>query len=299
MKKTLVAVAALVATGAFAQVTISGVIESAIKSTGGTTTLTGGNNAGSEMSVGVVEDLGNGLKAMGSTTICWNNAQGNGNTGMALGCGLPSAGKSTGTGTIAMTYNNFVGLSSADFGSVKIGQQFSNTFLAASTGDMTGRGIGGTLAGGVQAQVANSLSYASPSFSGVSVAYQQTLDNSSAGYTNYAINYSNGGLNAAYASGKTGSTTEGILGASYDFGVAKLFAGSATSTGSSTATNFGVTVPVGAITLGAQASKDSAAKNQTTLSGTYSLSKRTSVYLVNVASDAAATANYVGIQHKF
>ena len=299
MKKTLVAVAALVATGAFAQVTISGVVESAIKSTGGTTTLTGGNNAGSEMSVSVAEDLGNGLKAIGSTTICWNNAQGNSNPGMALGCGLPTAGKTATPGTIAMTYNNYVGLSSADFGSVKIGQQFSNTFFASAVGDVTGHGIGGSLASGVQGQVANSLNYSSPSFSGVSVAYQQTLDNTAAGYTNYAINYNNGGFSAAYASGKTGTTKESIIGANYDFGVAKLFAGSATATDLSTASNFGVAVPVGAITLAAQASKDGSAKNQTTLSGTYSLSKRTSVYLVNVASDAAATANYVGIQHKF
>ena len=296
MKKTLVAVAALVATGAFAQVTISGVVESAIMSSGGKTSLTGGNNAGSEMSVGVAEDLGNGLKAIGSTTLCWNNAYG---SPKAIGCGLATAGKTSNPGSIGYTYNSYVGLSSAEAGTVKIGQQFSNTFLTAASGDVTGRGIGGTLAGGVQAQVANSLSYTSPSFAGVSVSFQQTIDNSVAGYTNYSINYSNGGLSAGYASGKTGTVTEGIYAASYDFGMAKLFAGAATSTGSASASNFGLSVPFGAITLAAQASKDSAANNQTTLSGTYSLSKRTSVYLVNVASDAAATANYVGVRHNF
>ena len=294
--RTLVAVASLaVISSAFADVTVSGVFETAVSTSGGVRSIIGGTN-GSEISFGVSEDLGNGLKAIASSTLCVSLTQGNkDNT-----CGTPTAGGSATTVTGATnTYNSFIGLSSAEAGTVKIGQQFSNTFLVSAIGDSAGRAaISNYKAGGAQAQVAGALSYTSPSFSGVSVSYQQTLDNSVAGYTNYAINYSNGALTAGYASGKTGSTTEGVFGANYNFGVATIYAGSTTSTGAKTATGYGVSVPFGALTLAVGTSSD-ANGNATQYGVSYNLSKRTSVYAANGVSDTAASTTIVGVRHNF
>ena len=76
MKKTLVAVAALVATGAFAQVSITGVLESTYNFDGASKGVTGGLNGGSEFRLGGSEDLGNGLKADFSWAFLQNHNNG-------------------------------------------------------------------------------------------------------------------------------------------------------------------------------------------------------------------------------
>jgi predicted porin len=68
--RTLVAVAAFAAiTGAHAQVTISGLLDAAVTIDGTNSTLGAGPNGGSEFTLGLNEDLGNGLKAIGAFTI--------------------------------------------------------------------------------------------------------------------------------------------------------------------------------------------------------------------------------------
>jgi predicted porin len=178
------------------------VFETAISNDGKKTSLVSGNNATSEVSVGVSEDLGNGLKAIASTTICFNANTGSNNNGL---CGAPTAGAAT--LTASPVYNQYVGLKSEDFGTLKIGQQFSNTFFASAAGDVFGRGLGGSPVGAAHAQIANSVNYTSPSISGVSVSYQQSLESAAKTYTSYAINYSNGALSAGFASGKLDTTT--------------------------------------------------------------------------------------------
>ena len=298
MKKTLVAVAALVATGAFADVTISGVFEATVATVGGNRTVVKGTNGGSEISFGVSEDLGNGLKAIGSSTLCFNQASGD--KDWTATCGAPTAGQTASAVTSPIAhYNSYVGVSSADAGTVKIGQQFSNTFLVSGIGDTFGRAaVSNYKAGGAQAQIANSLNYVSPSFSGVSVAYQQALDNTVASYTSYAINYTNGALTAGYASGKTGATTEQVFGANYDFGVAKISAGSTTSTGVKTATGYGVAVPFGAVVFAVGTSSDKDG-NATQYGVTYMMSKRTSVYAANGVKDGSPSTTLLGLRHNF
>jgi hypothetical protein len=118
MKKTLVAVAALVATGAFAQVSITGVMESSYNLNGASKGMTVGHNGGSEFRLGGSEDLGNGMKADFVYTLQQNH---------------------NGAGAIT-PYNSYVGLS-GDFGAIKIGRQQSsgrdpgdrNNFLVCST----------------------------------------------------------------------------------------------------------------------------------------------------------------------
>jgi len=77
--------------------------------------------------------------------------------------------------------------------------------------------------------------------------------------------------------------------------------GTTSSTTDQNSSAFGVSVPVGAFTLTAASNKDSTGKTGTTLGATYNLSKRTSVYAVNVdnAYTTSSNGNYIGIRHNF
>jgi hypothetical protein len=286
MKKTLVAVAALVATGAFAQASITGVMDTAIATNDGTTTLGGGAFANTEVYFNASEDLGNGLKAEISYNIT----------------GTPQASTAASSPT---SYNSFIGLS-GDFGSLKLGNPITPFFFATTIADGTGRGGAGDdiIAGDglVGLQVVQSVSYTSPSISGVSLSYLTTLA-AGAGTTSYVLNYATGGFKAAYASIATSGNTDTLLAASYDFGMATLHYGNGTSdAGTNAKTNtIGVTVPFGALTAHAGLQQGDANSVSKYHLG-YALSKRTTAYVLYTdngsgGSDAATT--YVGLKHAF
>jgi hypothetical protein len=107
--RTLVAVAALADfSGAYAQVTISGVVEAAVVADGTTTTLGNGFNGGSEFTLGLNEDLGNGLNAVGEITLITP----------AIGASIGAAAGVLPNENGVNTYNSFVGVSGV-FGSLK------------------------------------------------------------------------------------------------------------------------------------------------------------------------------------
>jgi predicted porin len=112
------------------------------------------------------------------------------------------------------------------------------------------------------------------------------------------LSYATGGLSVSYAS-NTEDTQKAIngIGASYDFGMAKVFVSSLTQSGATDATGYGVSVPVGAATLIASASSKGTADNYT-LVGKYNLSKRTLAYFQNASASKAIT-NSIGIMHTF
>ena len=87
------------------------------------------------------------------------------------------------------------------------------------------------------------------------------------------------------------------MGASYDFGMAKVFVSSKTQSLVTDATGYGVSVPMGAATLIASASSQGTADNYT-LVGKYNLSKRTVAYFQNASASKAIT-NSIGIMHTF
>ncbi len=276
MKKTLVAVAALVATGAFAQVSITGVMESTYNLSGAKKGMTTGANGGSEFRLGGSEDLGNGLKADFSYAFVQNHNNG-------------------GTTAAIVNYNSFVGLS-GEFGSVKIGQQFSPLFFATTANDAAGGAANsGNLANG-GGQVANTLTYTSPTIAGINVSLQGNNETSQS--TGYSVSYAIGAFSASYGSNTTG-TAKAIngIGANYDFGMAKLFVSTLTQSGAKTATGYGISVPFGAATLIASSSTQGTADNYTVMAK-YALSKRTGVYYQNASASKAAT-NSVGISHAF
>jgi predicted porin len=286
MKKTLVAVAALAAfSGAYAQATISGVMDAALTTSNNATTLGGGAFASTEIYFNAAEDLGNGLKAEISYEIT--------NTPQAATSALAS-------------YNSFVGLS-GDFGGVKLGNPLTPFFLATTIADGSGRANGGidiiSGAGLNNLVTPQSITYNSPSISGVSLSYLTTMA-TGAGTTSYALNYATGGLKAAYASTTKSSKTDTLLAASYDFGVATAHYGYGTAESSTTnqkVNTIGVTVPFGALSVhyGMQKGEDTTVA-KTLLS--YGMSKRTTAYVLysdDGTTAKTATTTIVGLKHAF
>ena len=286
-------------------------MDAAVTIDGSNSTLGTGPNGGSEFTLGMNEDLGNGMKAIGAFTVIGDVFSG-----------------TTAVGEFR-SYNSFVGLA-GEFGSVKLGSNWSPLFLASTISDATGRWGSTNLANPGELQTANSITYTSPSMSGFSVSFQRELGiagTSAAGasFINtgggaaqaYSLNYSIGGFNAAYAAG-TGADTRlspaltgthdavktSILAASYNFGVATVHYGNmvtdAAVPGTNAKTNaIGVSAPVGALTVSAIYSSDGT-DNAQNYQGVYALSKRTAMYLNNGKANAATAAvTTIGIKHAF
>ena len=278
----------------FAQVTLTGVMESTYTMDGAKKGLGGGTNGGSEFRLGGVEDLGNGLKADFNYAFLQDH-----NTG----------------GTGLTNYNSYVGLG-GDFGTLKIGKQFTPLVLATWGNDAAGGAANSSnLANGSGVQANGSVTYTSPNFSGVTVSLQAndqttpskdendkdiTLGKSSG----YSLTYATGAFSASYASNTNkGAKAVNGLGASYDFGMAKVFISSLTQSGTKDATGFGISAPLGAATLIASYSEKGEASAYE-LTAKYNLSKRTMAYFQNKVTDenktaASVSVNSIGIRHDF
>jgi hypothetical protein len=212
---------------------------------------------------------------------------------------------------------------SGEFGSVKLGSQWSPIFLASTISDATGRWGSANLANPAELQTANSITYASPSISGFSLSFQRELGeagtpaagnaaflNTGSGTTqSYSLNYSAGGFTAAYATGTNASTDGGdetkssLFAAKYDFGMAAVHYGNLTTDAAANGTNvksnsIGVSAPIGALTLSAIYSSDGT-DNAQNYQGVYALSKRTVMYINNGKTGDASAVTSVGIKHAF
>lgn len=284
-------------------------LDAAVTIDGANSTLGTGPNGGSEFTLGMNEDLGNGLKAIGAFTVIGDVFSGSRDN--------------------FASYNSFIGLA-GDFGSVKLGSNWSPLFLASTISDASGRWGSTNLANPGELQTANSITYTSPSMSGFSVSFQRELGVAGTSATGlsflntgggaaqaYSLNYSNGGLNAAYAVG-TGADTQlspalagahnavksSILAASYNFGVATIHYGNMVTDAAVAGTNaksntLGVSAPIGALTVSAIYSSDGT-DNAQNYQGVYALSKRTAMYVNNGKANAATAAvTTIGIKHAF
>ena len=317
MKKTLVALAALAATGAFAQssVTISGNMSLGVAASSGankSSSISSVDTTNSNrINVIAVEDLGGGLKLTGRV----DNR-------------LDTDNKARNTGDM------FVQLDGG-FGSIKVGQwvfashagwnaSAANTVAAVAT-------TATTLSGKVAA-------YTTPSFSGLTAAAAIDLDTStgSVGQQGWGLkfNYAQGPLGAqvsytlapTLAAADTASKVTGIA-VSYDFGVAKVFynqtnvtagktgaaggAGAQTTNLARSGNSLSVSVPMGAATLraGYMNNKGDATTatvvDRASVGVDYALSKRT-VLVAEAAQNKQAvtggsrtTASFVGLNHSF
>ncbi|MEK9802393.1 MAG: porin [Curvibacter sp.] len=326
MKKTLIAVAALAATSAFAQVTISGSMQVGIVDSGAAganaavTHLGNGMNA---INMAASEDLGGGLKAGWDAQMRYNAATGDRNSA--------GAGQS-------LFHNLNVYLSSATLGTARIGKiaEISNCAYdpwACGGGASLAAGIGLSNLVGAGA-MANAVSYQTPTIAGFSAGAQKAMtptDGTTGGRNNERsianVSYANGPLTVQYlrtsgvnftdasdaAAGATtvadSRQTQQSIAGSYDFGVAKLILlTSQTKNAAEVKTaeyrTIAGTVPLGgAYTLLAGYTKRPTTNGATTASNldtkvavgvNYALSKRTTLGADVFKAEQAALTGFTG-----
>ncbi len=236
MKKSLVALAALAATGAFAQSTVSidGILDAGYQSInykGANNTVNGiaGNGSStSQFNFRGSEDLGGGLKAEFRIETDFNMASTLGNTGAGSSINASSGTTATSINSTAGTFANGeirVGLVGG-FGRVDVGVVNYNSLTSFLTGQPFGTAIGsgfrgmfindGQTASSVRAE--NALKYVSPSFNGLTVSLYksnkqtkaQTLSGISSGATNGLISQANAFSTALGAYDQIGTQEVGV-----------------------------------------------------------------------------------------
>lgn len=231
MKKTLIALAAVAATGvAFAQssVTIYGKVNVSLeKSSFGTK-----NNEvslddihGSRLGFRGEEDLGGGLKAKFHLEHRFWPDRGE-DAGFTAASTNPTTGVTT--PAVARFWNGLstVGLAGA-FGEIRLGRYYSANFLGANNkpDPFGGDGAGALRGVGMQTthvRTANIIHY-SGSFSGVNVALSTGLkEGASKAHNSFAVGYANGPLDVGIGQDKDAGSTVFNAYATYDLGVAKL-----------------------------------------------------------------------------
>jgi len=333
MKKTLIALAAVAATGAaFAQssVTLFGNIDVGVRNskTDGVSLTTMTKNTISSSAIGFrgVEDLGGGLRAAfhleGDITP---------DTGTAGAGAAPTGMDFQRRSTVSVI---------GGFGELRLGRDYVPTFTIHSAFDPFGtNGVGnsindfagaygaaGGIAGGTAVRSNNSIAYHLPAMGGLYGTAMFGLKevangNSNSDYTGLLIGYAAGPLNVALATASEGTTAAGSnpkrsnIGVSYDLGFVKPMFQYTTAdrTGANDVSNtlLGLTAPVGPGLLRASyvvMDVDNVGDaKQFALGYTYPLSKRTSINanFARTSADAAAagyakrTAYEVGLRHTF
>jgi predicted porin len=314
MKKTLVAVAALVATGAFAEVTLSGNVDQAYASKTVAGVRTSGLYQavyGSYLTFAGGEDLGSGLKASFK---------------IEQGLGLNNSGNlisSAADATVVGNREAWVDLSGA-FGGLRLGNQYTPAFfnMAAIDPNMLNNlkvGYSGTSTIPVVEQ-ANTITYSLPTIvSGLNLSYQkrsatngtdgQVSAAGTDGGTSIGANYASGALYIGVTSDSINGLNTTTIGATYDLGMVKLgfhnVSRAATASTTNTDQMFAISAPV---TDALKVAYTSSNNKQGTAASTrgaqmgayYSLSKRTNAYIVN-GSETSTQKNItaVGISHAF
>lgn len=314
MKKTLITMAAMAATGAaFAQssVTISGNVAVAYEryAKGGDSEMTGFDASANNVTFSGVEDLGGGLKAAFTLNKRFD--------------------LTTGGGYNAREFENAFITLSGGFGSVSAGRH--QAISVASYDIFNGLGISSW---NPVASTANdyaynntsanryddAISYTTPNISGFSATIVTTLSpavNTGREATAVRLGYAQGPLSVAYVrenvSAKTGDVrrADQNLGVSYDFGVAKALLLWGKDGSADDRTSVGVIVPAGpALKLMAQyrtegqtvsaAGAKSVLGSAWALGAEYALSKRTGLFAHYGDLDNATQSAYrVGLTHKF
>lgn len=309
MKKTLIALAAVAATGAAmaqSSVTISGVADiNLVKATGSSAQLASSGNGTSRIVFAGTEDLGGGLKA-----------------GFHFEQGISL---SDGSASGDFNRNAFMNLSGG-FGDLRLGRSLNPAFYTYASWSLTGAanysvvgsqfspaGCAATADGCVlnSARYNDQIMYTSPSFNGLTVQFAHQLKGDSGltpadGTNDLSVRYAAGPLKVGFNYAKTASSgADKHLGASYNFGAFSLNGAWVDPAGVSKGFVVGGSVPMGAVTLTAEIARDTNAKDtDTLLEAKYSLSKRTFAYAYyqnNGKGKAASSVNTtgVGIRHNF
>lgn len=293
MKKLMIASAlALLGTTAMAQSSVSvyGIVDMGIQSyDNGVDRKFGvdsGLQAASRLGFKGVEDLGGGLKAK-----------------FVLESGIAA---DTGTNTQNSPWGREANVAlEGGFGEVKLGLQYSPLRQSLLKLDPTAFGLTGSATnmwadGGVVQRIKNSVSYSTPVFNGFQAhalygAGEVAGDNSAGRNLGLSASYATGPVYATIAynklnngAGLPGSTTDFLVGGTYDFGVAKVYGGygQRENFADLKTKNYTLAVSAPVSTSGTvkatwvhNDSKVTDAKsNQYTVSYIHDLSKRTSLY---------------------
>jgi len=329
MKKTLIALAVLAASGAaFAQssVTLSGNVDVGITNALGAdkTRVDQSGNGANQIVFSGSEDLGGGLKANFRLAQRFS----------------PESGMNDGSAANRPTFQgeSTLGLSGG-FGAVKIGRALTAFQGPVNSTDPWGtlqQGSVAVLTTGYATDIDNNpgatgggagrtdaVFYTSPSFSGFTASVSLGLKDSQSSGTvvtgaknlsSLWVSYANGPVmvGGGTEQNRTGLRVTAIL-ATYNLGVAKIGAGfsnlDAVAVGADRKSyNLMVTAPMGKVTLKAgygQSKLDSATAasiKKTGIGADYSLSKRTTLY-TSIGRDSirttAATGYEIGIRHTF
>lgn len=325
MKKTLVALAALAATGAFAQVTITGQLAMGyLQSTSPAGDAGGLGVDTSQIDFAATEDLGAGWKATAKMSLAGADRSGESGNGTVNGRNA----------TLAL---------STPVGVVTLGSVKASDYLSGGVAGV------GAVWYGMDDLVFSSrvkrdtLTYAVPvgAFS-LSASHQEGANTQGLGsgaqgtqvqrLNAYGVNYSAGALvvdaavlqfDQAQTGGDAAAKDEQRLSGSYDLGVAKLGAGvqitNYQSGAKKTQTLLGAAIPLGNLSLGAQwaqrksddyttgaaAVGGNGTRTGYSLAAVYSLSKRTSVaaqyssFDASVNPSARSTVTGVLLSHTF
>ena len=295
MKKTLIALAAVAATGAaFAQssVTVYGKVDLGVARNIGSDVTVMQQAAGSRLGFRGTEDLGGGLKANFQIEHRF-----------APDTGAQSNANSFWTG------RSILGLQGG-FGRVDLGRDYGAAFWTALAGDVFGYdgvAANGAIAGAGNNTVRfdNAISYTTPNMAGLTAQLTVALKEAGAkNGTSFRLAYANGPIGASLATekGMAGQKYTGV-GASYDLGAAKINAliskGESAAGVESDGVLFGVVVPMGAVSLKASYGTlevgGNKAKQQLGLGMRYALSKRTDIY-TSLANDSKAKSNKSGVE---
>lgn len=314
MKKTLIALAAVAATGAaFAQssVTLYGVADIGITDTNAPGTKlkldssATMNHGTSRWGIRGTEDLGGGLKAGF-----------NFEAGLSLDDG--KTGQSGGNYFSRAAYMTLSG----GFGELSMGRRLNPAFYTAAAWELTGAAnysavvsqFGAVLRG---VRFSDMIMYTSPSFSGVTVQFGHVLkgDAGVGAINDLSLRYAQGPLSVAFDYNKQSNVpgSNKHLGASYDFGGFKLAGAWIDPAGTAKGFSIGGSTTVGTVMLTADFVRDTDAKDTDfVLEAKYPLSKRTFAYAAYLRDGKkkdgafkAATAGKdvggfgLGIRHNF
>ena len=268
MKKSLIALAAVAATSAFAQstVTLSGLLDGGVtyssNAAAGTSKLSLGSANNNRIIFSGVEDLGGGLAATFGAQMRFSITDGTNERGNAGNVTAGNVNDANGTLVTAAGFNygrplfqgeTRVGLRGG-FGAIRIGRGL--TALQAPNGGVIDPWGVSTVAGSIYAPGYSSdysqggegrtdgIFYDTPNFSGLSGSLTYSPRKAKAGgkqFYSTALNYSNGPIVAliGFEANRFGDTLMNI-GGNYNFGPAKLFLGYGSVKGGSFAERAGV-----------------------------------------------------------
>lgn len=308
MKKTLIALAAVAATGAaFAQssVTLYGVADASLgKATGGKFAASASgilNNGDSRFGLRGSEDLGGGLKA-------------NFNFEAGLNLATGATGSSGGNFFSRGAWMELAG----GFGSVRAGRSLSPSFYGIAAYELTGAANYSSLVSqfGLGGGSRNSamVAYTSPNMGGFSVTVGHVLAGNdydavtvgNQSYTDLNAIYKAGPLTVSgtYAKSSTsGAKAATSVGGSYNMGFATIAASYQDPSDARKGFTVGASAPMGPVTLTFDLARDTGSAVKSTdyvLEAKYPLSKRTFAYgVVHRNGGTEITSTGVGVRHNF